>query len=62
MVNQAVLVTEIVSVVIAKFDSKSKRSKGYSSKKKSTKKFDRKEKSSGGSRPMKGRTFADHQK
>ncbi|WP_431520354.1 hypothetical protein, partial [Staphylococcus aureus] len=25
-------------------------------------KFDRKEKSSGGSRPMKGRTFADHQK
>ncbi|WP_430541031.1 hypothetical protein, partial [Staphylococcus aureus] len=23
---------------------------------------DRKEKSSGGSRPMKGRTFADHQK
>ncbi|HHU5538054.1 TPA: hypothetical protein ACUIE4_002554, partial [Staphylococcus aureus] len=45
-----------------KFDSKSKRSKGYSSKKKSTKKFDRKEKSSGGSRPMKGRTFADHQK
>ncbi|MDN8677533.1 ATP-dependent RNA helicase, partial [Staphylococcus aureus] len=45
-----------------KFDSKSKRSKGYSSKNKSTKKFDRKEKSSGGSRPMTGRTFADHQK
>lgn len=60
-VNQAVLVTEIVSVVILNLTVRVNVQKDTQVKEK-YKKFDRKEKSSGGSRPMKGRTFADHQK
>ena len=59
MVNQAVLVTEIVSVVIPNLtvrvnvqkDTQVRRVKNSTVKR-----------SSSGSRPMKGRTFADHQK
>ena len=60
MVNQAVLVTEIVSVVILNLTVRVNVQKDTQVRK--VQKFDRKEKSSGGSRPMKGRTFADHQK
>ena len=61
MVNQAVLVTEIVSVVILNLTVRVNVQKDTQVRRK-VQKFDRKEKSSGGSRPMKGRTFADHQK
>ena len=61
-VNQVVLVTEIVSVVILNLTVRVNVQKDTQIRRKVQKKFDRKEKSSGGSRPMKGRTFADHQK
>ena len=60
-VNQVVLVTEIVSVVILNLTVRVNVQKDTQVRRK-VQKFDRKEKSSGGSRPMKGRTFADHQK
>lgn len=60
-VNQVVLVTEIVSVVILNLTVRVNVQKDTQIRRK-VQKFDRKEKSSGGSRPMKGRTFADHQK
>ena len=59
-VNQVVLVTEIVSVVILNLTVRVNVQKDTQIRRK-VQKFDRKEKSSGGSRPMKGRTFADHQ-
>ena len=61
MVNQVVLVIEIANVVTTSLTVRVNVQKVTQARKRQQK-FDRKEKSSGGSRPMKGRTFADHQK